>query len=514
MSRNKTIMKGREAREKVLAGVNKAADAVAPTLGPVGLTALIEYPGLDPITADDGVTVLRNLQFEDRHENMGLLLLKKGATRSSDQGKDGTATTTVLTRALANNAMLEVGDDASKIREVRDRLDKGLEEALGKLKGMSVPVKDEDLERVAEVSSLDPEVAKLIAEVIREVGPTGAITVEKGAKLGLSHEVVKGMRFERGLISPFFINDHENAQTVLEDAYVILVDRTIGTNEQIVPLLQSIGTGKHILIVATDIQGVALGTLAKNAMAGIASIACVQNPYNATPARDFLFDLAAITGATVISEEMGMRLEDATKELCGRAEKVVITRDTTTVIGGKGDTSVRVKELEGKLDKSVSEYGSGQLRDRIAALTGGIGVIRVGAYTDVEYNAKKYKFDNAIASTQAAMQEGILPGGGVALMDVAASMQDELFRSALTAPIHQMSENAGMADELNRSKVGDGVGVDFKDGSHKRMVDAGIIDPHKVVRTALESAVAMTKQLIGFETAITITGDTDSHDVS
>lgn len=511
MSRNKIITQGKEAREKVFAGVNKAANAVAPTLGPVGLTALIEFPGLDPIVADDGVTVLRNLQFEDRHENMGLALLKKGAMRSSNEGGDGTATTTVLTRALLNEAIEEVGDDSSKIREVKDRLDKGLDEVLKHLKEMSVPVKDNDLERIAEVSSLDPEVAKLIAEVIREVGPTGAITVEKGAKLGYSHEVVKGMRFNRGLISPFFINDHENGQTVLEDAYVVLVDRTIGTNEQIVSLLNSIGTGQHILIVATDIQGVALGTLAKNAMAGIASIACVQNPYNATPARDFLFDLAAITGATVISEEMGMRLENATKELCGRAEKIIITRDTTTVIGGKGDTSIRVKELKGKLENSVSEYGTMQLKDRIAALTGGIGVIRVGAYTDTEYNAKKYKFDNAIASTQAALQEGILPGGGIALCNIAHKVEDDMFTNALRAPFHQMADNAGfegmVAFEGN-------TGINFKTLEQVNMLEAGIIDPHKVVRTALESAVAMTKQLIGFETAITITGDMDSNDVN
>jgi len=498
--KNKRITQGEEARGKVLAGVNKAADAVAPTLGPVGLTALIEFPGLDPIVADDGVTVLRNLQFADRHENMGLLLLKKGATRSSDQGGDGTATTTVLTRALANEAVAEVGGDPSKVRLVKERLDRGLEEARAHLKDMSVPVEDGDLERIAEVSSLDKGVAGLIAEVIREVGPTGAITVEKGAKLGCSHEVVKGMRFPKGLISPFFINDHENAQTVLEDAYVVLVDRTVSTNEQIVGLLNSIGTGNSILIVATDVNSVALGTLAKNAVSGIAHIACVQNPYQASPARDFLFDLAAITGATVISEEMGMRLDEATRLLCGRAEKIIVTRDTTTVIGGKGDPTARAKELENKLADSTSEYGSAQLRDRIAALTGGIGVIRVGAYTDTEYNAMKYKFDNAIASTQAAVQEGIVPGGGVALNEISSLVGDPMFYKALAAPLAQMAKNSGFHDF---PETGRGVGIDFKSGRQVNMLEAGIVDPHKVVRTALESAVAMAKQLVGFETAIT-----------
>lgn len=498
---NKTITKGKDARERVKAGVDKAAAAVAPTLGAVGMTALIEYPGLDPITADDGITVLRNLEFKDRHENMGLLLLKRGAMRSSAEGGDGTATTTVLTQALADAAFEEIGEDSHKIREVKDRLDKGLAEALVNLEGMKRDVADADLERIAEVSSLDPEVAKTIAEVVRQVGPTGAVTVEKGSKLGTTFETVKGARFEKGLISPFFVNDPENSQADLEDPYIVLVDRTISTNAQIIPLLESCGTGSSILIIATDVNSVALGTLAKNAQMGIATIACVQNPYQASPARDFLFDMAALTGATVISEEMGMRLEDATKELCGRAERVRSSQFRTTVIGGKGDTSARVAELQKKLDDTSSEFQAGQLRDRIAALTGGIGVIRVGAYTDMEYNAKKYKLDNGIASVQAALQEGVLPGGGVALWNAASMSTDDMFARALHAPFFQMMVNAGMEN----ADTPDGtMGVNFRNQETVDMFEAGIMDPHKVVRTALESAVAMTKQLIGFETAITI----------
>lgn len=511
----KDILFGKPARDKVKAGVDRAADAVAPTLGAVGMTALIEWPGLDPTLADDGITILRNLELADPHENMGLALLKKGAMRSSAEGRDGTATTTVLTRALANAAFDEVGEDSHKIREVKDRLDAGLVSALKALKAQVVPVKDEDLERVAEVSSLDPEVAKLVAQAIRTVGATGAITVEKGAALGYSVETVKGMRFDKGLISPFFINDPENTQTVLEDAYVVLVDRTVSLNEQVMPLLQDIGVGQHILIVATDVSGMALASLAKNASLGVAQIACVQNPYNATPARDFLFDVAALTGATVISEEKGMRLEQATKALCGRAKKVVVTRDRTTIIGGQGDTAERVKELEAKLGSTTSDFQKGELRDRIAALSGGIGVIRVGAYTDTEYNAKKYKLDNAIASTQAALQEGILPGGGVALMDIANRHPDQMFRHALTAPFEQMCDNAGMPEKKGKTLVGDfGTGVDFRTGDTVNMFEAGIVDPHKIVRTALESAVAMTKQLVGFETAITIAPKDDGKAVA
>lgn len=518
----KTILKGKEARDRVKAGVHRAAEAVAPTLGAVGMTALIEWPGLDPVLADDGITILRNLDFSDPHENMGLQLLKKGGMRSSAEGGDGTATTTVLTDSLVDRTFAEVGEDSHKIREVKQRLDLGLEDTLRHLDAMKVAVRDEDLERIAEVSSLDPEVAKLVAEAIRTVGATGAITVERGAKLGYTVETVKGMRFERGLISPYFINDPENTQTVLEDAYVVLVDRTMSLNEHVIPLLSDIGVGKHVLFVATDVQGMALATLAKNAQMGIAQIACVQNPFNATPGRDFLFDVAALTGATVVSEEKGMRMEEMKKDVCGRATKIVITRDRTTIIGGKGDTSARVAELEVKLGKTTSDFQKGELRDRIAALTGGIGVIRVGTYTDTEYNAKKYKFDNAIASTQSALQEGILPGGGIALATAAIMAKDPIFQVALLAPLSQMAVNAGM-DPLEVLKVLTErqplkridsnalafFGYDFRSGEVVDMEKAGIVDPHKVVRTALESAVAIAKQLVGFETAITVEKDND-----
>src|SRR3990167_2438384 len=306
MPKPKQILKGNEARQKIKAGIDKAADAVKPTLGPVGMAALIEFKGLDPILCDDGVTILKNLDFKDPYENMGLQMLRKAALRTSAEGGDGTATTTVLTQALVTEAIKEIANDSSKIREVRERLEAGLKETIAELSKLKREVKEDDIERIATISTLDPEVAKIIAEIIKEVGITGVVTVEKGAKLGYSKEVVKGARFNKGLISPFFINDHENKQTVLTDPYIILVDRKISTNEQVISLLNSIGTGKDILIIADAVESVALGTLAQNAVNKIANIACVQNPYSASRARDFLFDMAALTGATVISEEMGM----------------------------------------------------------------------------------------------------------------------------------------------------------------------------------------------------------------
>lgn len=503
---NKEILQGHEARLKIKKGIDTAASAVAPTLGVIGMTALIEYPGLDPLVADDGVTILKNIELKDHYENMGVQMLRKGAIRTSDEGGDGTATTTVLTRALVEEAFKQIANDSSKIREVTERLQNGLRETLRELSVLKREVTQDDIEKIATISSLDPEVAKHIADIIKEVGVNGVVTVEKGAQLGYSKEVVKGARFNKGLISPYFIKDAENVQTVLENPYIVLADRKISTNEQILSLINSIGTGKHILFIADDVDSVALGTLALNAQQGRATIACVRNPYSASAARDFLFDIAALTGATVISEEKGMKLDEQTVAVCGRAEKVVVTRDTTTIIGGVGgdDLAKRIQAIESEIQATTSEYQRGMLEDRLAALTGGIGVIRVGAYTDTEFNAKKYKFENAINATQAALQEGILPGGGTALLHASGMVKDEMFTRALSAPFRQMSINAGLEDPGRITFKQSSFGMNFKTKEWGDMFEFGIIDPYKVTRLALESAVAITTQAVGTETAIVI----------
>lgn len=505
MPSNKEVLTGHEVRMKIKAGVDKACDAVRPTLGAVGMTVMIESPGLDPISADDGVTVLRNLKFKDRYENMGLDMVRKSAVRTSEKGGDGTSTATVLTQALCTEAFKEIGNDSSKIREVIERLDKGLAETLTTLSAIKREVSEEDIEKIANISSLDPEVAKLIADVIKEVGVNGVVTVEKGAQLGYSKEVVSGARFNRGFLSPYFINDPENERVVLNEPYIILVDRKVSTNEQILGLINSIGTGKDILFIADDVDGVALGTLAVNAQRGVAKIACVRNPYTASPARDFLFDIASLTGATVISEEKGMRLDEQTVAVCGRAEKVIVDKDSTTIIGGQVSQTRedRIKAIKGQIDGTTSEYQRSILKDRLAMLTGGIGVIRVGAYTDTEYNAKRYKFQNAINATQAALQEGILAGGGIALLNTALRVSESMFVHALSAPYKQMAKNAGMDDNPVQSFASMSFsGMDFKTKKHVDMFDVGIIDPFKVQRLALESAVAITKTLVGTEVGI------------
>lgn len=500
---SKEISFGNEARLKIKAGIDKATAAVAPTLGAVGMSAIIEWPGLDPVECDDGVTILKNLEFKDKYEQLGLQKLRKAAIRTSVEGGDGTATTTVLTQSLVAEAFKEIANDSSRIREVRERLEKGLHETLSELSKIKREVTEDDIERIATISSLDAEVAKVIAEVIKEVGINGVITVEKGAQLGYTKEVVKGARFDKGLISPYFINDQASQSTVLNDAYIILVDRVISTNEQILSLLNSIGTGKDILFIADMVQSVALGSLAQNAINKIANIACVQNPYTASRARDFLFDMAALTGGQVISEEKGTKLDTAKADVCGRAEKVVVTRDSTIIIGGKSNVALqtRIDGLQAEIANTTSEYQRSILEERLAQLTGGIGVIRVGAYTDTEFNAKKYKFENAINATQAALQEGIVAGGGSALLTVGIKDIEPMFKTALRTPFEQMCKNAAVSENPH-SPVTMDYGIDFKTKKIVNMFDAGIIDPYKVVRLALESATAIASSLVSIETAI------------
>lgn len=512
----KEVTIGAEARTKIKAGIDKAVKAVAPTLGAVGMSAIIESKGLMPLVSDDGITILKHLQFKDPYEQIGLELIRDAALRTSREGGDGTATTTVLTGAIVDATFRELGGDTSKCLAIKRRLQQGLEEALGELSKLKREV-DGNIEQIATISSLDPEVAGIIAKIIGEVGIHGVVTVEKGSKLGYSSEVVKGVRFDKGLISPFFITDPERQEAVLENPYIVLVDRKISTNEQILSILNSIGTGNEILFIADDVDSVALGTLAHNAVNKIAKIACVRNPYTGQRAQDFLFDIAALTGATVVSEQRGMKLSEATKQVCGRADKVIVSRDYTTIVGGQDNEALksRIAAIEKQIEEMTSEYEKQNLKDRLASLTGGIGVIRVGTYTDTDFQTKKQKFDNAINATQAALQEGILPGGGTALARVAYKMTDPIFQKALRVPLIQQGINANMKPNrwwkpswqkggtnfIKKVPMPD-VGFNFKTRQLEPLFLSGIIDPFKVTRLALESAVAIASQLVSGETVI------------
>lgn len=524
---SKEILYGKEARDKMLAGINKAADAVAPTLGAIGMTAIIDWEGLDPIVSDDGVTILKNLEFKDKIENMALKMLRKAAIRTSLEGGDGTATTTVLARAIANEAAKEVKVDGSNIQEVRERLEKGLPHVISLLSQSKREVSEDDIERIATISSLDTEVAKLIANIIKEIGVNGVVTVEKGSKIGYSSEVVKGLRFDKGLISQYFINDFEKEVCVLENPYILLVDRRISINEQIKSVMDSVQkTGnKSILIIADDVDGLALASLTQNSKSvrtmlpngqvnqGTWDIACVKNPFTASRAKDFLADVAVLTGGTVISEEAGMRLDNVTVTQCGIAEKVIVSKDNCTIIGGQQSDALqsRITSIKTQLEESTSDYAKLLLEERLAGLTGGIGVVRVGAYTDTDFNAKKYKFENAINSTQAALQEGIVIGGGSALAKIATFDIDPIFKRAIVKPFVQQAINAGMGHEtiLGRNKAlkevqnhGMNIGMNFKTKQIENLFDTGVVDPFKVTRLALESAVSIALSVVTAQTAI------------
>lgn len=502
----KEIAYGSEARTRIKAGIDKAANAVAPTLGAVGMAALIDWEGLDPIVSDDGITILKNLEFEDKYANMGLKMVRKSATRTSIEGGDGTATTTVLTRALVERAFEELEKEGSDVQSVVRRLKDGLAQILDRLKEIKRDVKPEDIESIARISSLDPEMAGLIAEAIKDVGINGIITVEKSGNFGYSKEIVKGMRIETGLISPYFINDLERERCVLESPAIIIVDRKVAMNEQITSVMNSIAkTGNHsVLWVADSVESLALASLILNNQQGTFKVACIKNPYTASRAREFLEDLAVLTGGTVISEEAGMKLDTATDDLCGHAEKVIVTKDTCTIIGGNASDKLqaRIKSIETQMAETTSEYERVMLKERLAALTGGIGVIRVGTYTDIDYHAKKLKFENAINATQAALAEGILPGGGIALIKAGTKVTEPIFSWLSFVPFKQMCKNAGIDTSLSFEQIKQDIGFNFKNGEEVNMFDAGIIDPFKVTRLALESAVAITLNLITTETAI------------
>lgn len=506
----KEISFGSEARNKIKSGIDKASAAVSPTLGAVGMAAIIDWEGLDPIVSDDGVTILKNLEFTDKYENLGLKMLRKAAIRTSVEGGDGTATTTVLAQAIVQEAFKEIANDSSKIQDVKERLQRGLDAVLGELSKIKREVTEEDIEKIATISSLDSEVAKLIAEIIKEVGVNGIVTVERGSGIGYTKEIVKGARFDKGLISPYFITDFEREEAVLENPAIVLVDRTIAVNEHVQGLMQSIGKSGNlsVLFIADDVQGIALATLIKNQLARTFKIACVQNPHKGSRSKDFLADMGALTGATVISEEAGMKLDTATVEHCGKSERVIVTKDHCTIVGGNASEALkdRVASIEKQLSETTSEYSKLILEERLACLTGGIGVIRVGAYTDTDFNAKKYKFENAINSTQAALQEGILPGGGTALIKASKGITDNIFLNALVTPLKQMAINAGMDwyEVVNNVKNGSPIdcGYNFIEKKLCNQFDTGIIDPYKVVRLALESAVSIAMTLITTEVAI------------
>lgn len=499
----KKLKFGTDGSKRILKGINITTDCVAPTLGVVGKKAILDAGHLDPIFADDGAKILNLIDIEDRWEQMGNRLMRKIVNKMHHKAGSGRTTSAVLARAFANEAHKEIKKGKDQ-REVVERLEKGLEQALEILSHMKREVKDEDIKQLALTESLDVEVADIISKAILELGRTGVITVEESNKVELSLEVTKGMRFKKGLISEDFVNDGEKNRCVLANPYILITDRRIATNFQIKNILEAvIAEGKtDLLVVAMDIEGEARASFAINHARRAMNIACVQAPHKGQAQKDFLTDLAILTGGKVVSEEAGIMLDKVGIEVLGRANSVIVSKDETIISGGNADEAIlndRIGVIKGIIAEKV-EWDRKVAEERLASLTSGVGVIKVGSFTVDELRLKRDKIEDAVNSTQLALDEGIVAGGGSDLVRVARYHTDPMFRNALLAPFKQMEKNAGMAkkwyqfwkkDKIKELQSFYDLGYDFKSKQVVDMFEAGIIDPYKVERIALETAISI-----------------------
>ena len=512
----KQIAFDQEAREAMRRGVSKLARAVKVTLGPKGRNVILQKSFGSPTVTKDGVTVAKEIELEDKYENMGARMVREVASKTSDVAGDGTTTATVLAEAIYNEGLRAVVSGANPMLMKRG-IEKAVEDIVAQLKTMKIDVKTEqDLENVATVASNnDREIGKIIAEAMAKVGKDGVITVEEGKSTATGHEFVEGMQFDRGYLSPYFVTDPTKMECDLDDPYILIYEKKVSSNKDLVPILEKVlGQGKPILIIAEDVEGEALATLVINKLRGTFKAAAVKAPGYGDRRKAMMEDLAILTGGQAIFEDLGIQLESVTLEQLGRAKKVKIDKDNTVVIEGAGKRetiAARTQAIQRELDKSTSDYDREKLSERIAKLSGGVAKINVGAATESEMKEKKARVEDAMHATRAANLEGILPGGGVALVRAAAKCkgeglsQDEktgydIVIRACRAPIQQISQNAGQDGAVVLNKVLENssptFGYDARNDRYVDMVKEGIIDPTKVVRSALQNAASVSTLLL------------------
>ncbi|QIJ02391.1 chaperonin GroEL [Stutzerimonas balearica] len=512
------------AREKVLRGTTQLADAVRVTLGPKSKSVLIKRQWGPPMVCNDGVTIAKQVELEDPEESLGAQMLRQAAERTGEAVGDGTSTATVLAQAIFADGVRNVVAGASAI-DIKRGLDQALKVAIASLASQSRPVRTrKEKAQVATLSAHNDEaMGELVADAMEKVGGEGVITVEESKTLETVVEVVEGMRFERGYVSPYFVTDTEKMQAVLEDAYLLLSDQKIGLLKDLIPLLEQIAkSGRPLLFIAEDIDGEALATLIVNQIRGVLRAVAVKAPGFGERRKELLQDIAMLTGAQVISPEPGLSLEQAELAQLGRARRVVVDRDSTTLIGGAGTREAleaRLQQIRVQLDKTGSDYDREKLQERLAKLAGGVAVIRVGAPTEAEMKTRKDALDDAIAATKAAIAEGIVPGGGLALLRAVQALAEEeprhqgdartgvqILRRALEAPARTIAENsavdAGVVVARMLAEPGT-VGFDAAANRYVDLYEAGIIDPTKVVRVALENAVSVASVLLLTEATLT-----------
>jgi chaperonin GroEL len=524
----KQLVFSEDARRKLKVGVDTLATAVATTLGPKGRNVALDKKFGAPTITHDGVTVAKEIELEEPYENMGAQLLKEAATKTNDIAGDGTTTATVLAQNIVNEGLKNVVAGANPML-----LKRGIEagtEALSKaISEMAVSIDSmEEIASVAAISAQDMEIGKLIAEVMDKVGKDGVITVEESQSLEFEQEYVDGMQFDRGYISPYFITDSDSMEAVIEDAQILIHDKKISSAQDLVPILEKlIQTGKrNLVIIAEDIDGEALATMVLNKLRGTINALAVKAPGFGDRRKAMLQDIAVLTGGQVITEEMGRKLESVQISDLGQAGKVISTKDDTTIVDGAGDEDQikgRVEQIKVEIDRSTSDYDREKLQERLAKLAGGVAIIRVGAATEVELKEKKHRVEDALSATRAAVEEGIVPGGGVALINALPALDNveisgtdentgvKILRAALEAPMRRISQNAGKNGDViiqnvraeQEKKNDKNIGYDVLTESYVNMIKAGIIDPAKVTRGALENAASIAAMILTTEALIT-----------
>ena len=520
----KDVKFGNDARVKMLKGVNVLADAVKVTLGPKGRNVILDKSFGAPTITKDGVSVAREIELEDKFENMGAQMVKEVASKANDAAGDGTTTATVLAQAIVNEGLKAVAAGMNPM-DLKRGIDKAVSAVVSELKNLSKPCEtSKEIEQVGTISAnSDSIVGQLIAQAMEKVGKEGVITVEDGTGLDDELAVVEGMQFDRGYLSPYFINKPETATVELDNPYILLVDKKVLNIRELLPVLEGVAkAGKPLLIIAEDIEGEALATLVVNTMRGIVKVAAVKAPGFGDRRKAMLQDIAILTAGTVISEEIGMELEKATLEDLGQAKRVVINKDNTTIIDGVGDEAQikgRVAQIRQQIEESTSDYDKEKLQERVAKLAGGVAVIKVGAATEVEMKEKKDRVDDALHATRAAVEEGIVAGGGVALVraatKVAATLKGDneeqdvgikLALRAMEAPLRQIVTNAGEEASVVASAVKNGEGnFGYNAGTEQYgdMIEMGILDPTKVTRSALQFAASVAGLMITTECMVT-----------
>lgn len=526
----KEIKFSEDARSKMLKGVDKLANTVKSTIGPKGRNVVLEQSYGSPTITNDGVTIAKAIDLEDHFENMGAKLVFEVASKTNDIAGDGTTTATVLTQAIVNEGMKNVTAGANPVG-IRRGIELATKAAVDALHEMSHTVESKsDIAQVASISSANEEVGKLIADAMEKVGNDGVITIEESKGIDTSLDVVEGMQFDRGYLSQYMVTDNDKMEADLDNPYILLTDKKISNIQEVLPLLQSIvQQGRPLLIIADDVDGEALPTLVLNKIRGTFNVVAVKAPGFGDRRKAMLQDIATLTGATVITDDLGLQLKDTTVEQLGSAGKVTVTKENTTIVEGAGDKdkiAERVEQIKKQISETTSDFDREKLQERLAKLSGGVAVIKVGAATETELKERKYRIEDALNATRAAVEEGFVPGGGTALVNVigeVAALEEEgdvqtginIVKRALEEPVRQIAENAGLEGSVIVEKLKEqkpGVGFNAATNEWVDMVEAGIVDPTKVTRSALQNAASVSALLLTTEAVVADKPEPESND--